>query len=66
MTTTAHAEDPTAEVTDLLQLLIRNRCVNDGTVASGEEARSVDLLAQYLVGRRVTRRSSSRNRAAPA
>jgi acetylornithine deacetylase/succinyl-diaminopimelate desuccinylase-like protein len=45
-----HAEDPTAEVTDLLQLLIRNQCVNDGTLASGEEARSVDLLAQYLSG----------------
>ncbi len=47
---TTHAEDPTAEVTDLLQLLIRNQCVNDGTIASGEEARSVDLLAQYLSG----------------
>jgi acetylornithine deacetylase/succinyl-diaminopimelate desuccinylase-like protein len=45
-----HAEDPTAEVTDLLQLLIRNQCVNDGSVASGEETRSVDLLAQYLSG----------------
>ena len=45
-----HAEDPTAEVTDLLQLLIRNQCVNDGTIASGEETRSVDLLAQYLAG----------------
>ncbi|HEY7104969.1 MAG TPA: M20/M25/M40 family metallo-hydrolase [Acidimicrobiia bacterium] len=45
-----HAEDPTAEVTDLLQLLIRNQCVNDGRVASGEETRSVDLLAQYLSG----------------
>jgi hypothetical protein len=29
------ADDPTAEVTDLLSLLIRNRCVNDGSVASG-------------------------------
>jgi acetylornithine deacetylase/succinyl-diaminopimelate desuccinylase-like protein len=47
---TTHAEDPTAEVTDLLQQLIRNHCVNDGTVQSGEEARSVDLLAQYLSG----------------
>ena len=46
----AHAEDPTAEVTDLLQLLIRNQCVNDGTMASGEETRSVDLLSQYLSG----------------
>ena len=41
-----HAEDPTAEVTDLLQPLIRNQCVNDGTVGSGEETRSVDLLAR--------------------
>ena len=47
---TTHAEDPTAEVTDLLQQLIRNQCVNDGTIASGDEARSVDLLAQYLSG----------------
>ena len=47
---TTHAEDPTAEVTDLLQQLIRNQCVNDGTVASGEETRSVDLLSQYLSG----------------
>jgi acetylornithine deacetylase/succinyl-diaminopimelate desuccinylase-like protein len=46
----AHAEDPTAEVTDLLQQLIRNHCVNDGSIASGEETRSVDLLAQYLAG----------------
>ncbi len=44
------AEDPTAEVTDLLQLLIRNQCVNDGTVASGDEMKSVDLLAGYLAG----------------
>ncbi len=41
-------EDPTAEVTDLLQHLIRNACVNDGHVESGNEARSADVLAQYL------------------
>lgn len=46
----SRTEDPTAEVTDLLQLLIRNQCVNDGTLASGEETRSVDLLAGYLAG----------------
>ena len=40
--------DPTAEVTDLLQRLIRNECVNDGTPASGHETRSVDLLQDYL------------------
>jgi acetylornithine deacetylase/succinyl-diaminopimelate desuccinylase-like protein len=39
-----------AEVTDLLQQLIRNACVNDGTPASGGEVRSVDLLESYLSG----------------
>ncbi len=38
------------EVTDLLQHLIRNACVNDGTATSGHEARSADLLATYLEG----------------
>src|SRR3974390_2714361 len=42
------ADDPTAEVTDLLQQMIRNACVNDGTIASGGEGRSVDLLDDYL------------------
>ncbi|TMC30360.1 MAG: M20/M25/M40 family metallo-hydrolase, partial [Chloroflexi bacterium] len=37
-----------AETTDLLQQLIRNECVNDGTPASGHEVRSADLLASYL------------------
>ena len=32
----------------LLQDLIRNACVNDGTPESGEEVRSADLLAGYL------------------
>ncbi len=40
----------TAEATDLLQHLIRNQCVNDGSVASGHERRSADLLASYLEG----------------
>jgi acetylornithine deacetylase/succinyl-diaminopimelate desuccinylase-like protein len=44
------SEDPTAEVTELLQQLIRNRCVNDGSVESGDEIRNVDLLAGYLAG----------------
>ena len=35
---------------DLLQSLIRNACVNDGTVQSGNELRSVDLLDSYLAG----------------
>ncbi len=38
------------EVTDLLQHLIRNACVNDGTPESGYESRSADVLAQYLGG----------------
>ena len=38
------------EVTDLLQNLIRNACVNDGTDASGDEVRSADVLASYLEG----------------
>jgi acetylornithine deacetylase/succinyl-diaminopimelate desuccinylase-like protein len=43
---TTRVEDP--EATDLLQQMIRNACVNDGTTASGHELRSVDLLQQYL------------------
>ena len=42
--------DITGEVTELLQQLIRNGCVNDGTVGSGGEVRSVDTLVQYLAG----------------
>ncbi len=42
------ADDPTTEVTDLLQHLIRNACVNDGTVESGGEARTVDVLRAVL------------------
>ena len=40
--------DVTAETTDLLQRLIRNSCVNEGTAESGHEIRSVDLLESYL------------------
>src|SRR2546421_114636 len=40
--------DVTAETTDVLQRLIRNSCVNDGTPESGHEVRSVDLLEDYL------------------
>ncbi|MFN0092247.1 MAG: M20/M25/M40 family metallo-hydrolase [Acidimicrobiales bacterium] len=38
------------ETTELLQALIRNGCVNDGTPDSGEEARNADLLRAYLEG----------------
>ena len=36
------------ETTDLLQHLIRNQCVNDGTPESGHEMRSVETLEAYL------------------
>jgi acetylornithine deacetylase/succinyl-diaminopimelate desuccinylase-like protein len=38
------------EATELLQSLIRNHCVNDGTAASGDEIRNSELLANYLSG----------------
>lgn len=43
--------DLVAESTALLQQLIRNACVNDGTVASGYETRSVETIAAFLGGR---------------
>jgi acetylornithine deacetylase/succinyl-diaminopimelate desuccinylase-like protein len=45
--TAAELEGPT---TELLQSLIRNACVNDGTPESGEEVRNADLLTHYLEG----------------
>lgn len=42
----ANVEDP--EVVELLQALIRNRCVNDGTESSGGEAASAGLIADLL------------------
>jgi acetylornithine deacetylase/succinyl-diaminopimelate desuccinylase-like protein len=44
------ALDTTAEVTGLLQELIRNACVNDGSPASGQEQRNVDVLRDLLEG----------------
>lgn len=38
------------EVVDVLQALIRNACVNDGTDDSGHESRSVDVLRGVLEG----------------
>ena len=43
-------EDREEECTELLQALIRNACVNDGTIESGGESRSAELLANYLEG----------------
>jgi acetylornithine deacetylase/succinyl-diaminopimelate desuccinylase-like protein len=40
----------TGQTVELLQTLIRNECVNDGTAESGHEIRSVDTLQAYLEG----------------
>lgn len=47
MTTPREFTGPT---TELLQSLIRNACVNDGTPDSGDETRNSDLLVTYLEG----------------
>ncbi|MDG2028980.1 MAG: M20/M25/M40 family metallo-hydrolase [Acidimicrobiales bacterium] len=38
------------EAVELLQTLIRNACVNDGTEESGQEIRNADVLATFLEG----------------
>ena len=43
-------DDPTGDVTALLQDLIRNACVNDGSPDSGFERRSADALGAWLAG----------------
>ena len=40
----------TQETIDLLQTMIRNRCVNDGTPESGQEVRNADTLQAFLEG----------------
>ncbi len=40
----------TGQTVALLQQLIRNRCVNDGSVGSGQEVRTTDVLRAYLAG----------------
>jgi acetylornithine deacetylase/succinyl-diaminopimelate desuccinylase-like protein len=40
----------TGQTVELLQQLIRNQCVNDGSVASGHEVRTIDVLRSYLAG----------------
>ncbi|MEP6299849.1 MAG: peptidase M20 family protein, partial [Ilumatobacter sp.] len=47
MTTAEEFEGPT---TELLQALIRNECVNDGTGDTGGETRNCDTLVSYLEG----------------
>ena len=41
---------PLEEATDLLQTMIRNQCVNDGTPDSGGEVRNAKTLGAYLAG----------------
>ncbi|MEM9609834.1 MAG: M20/M25/M40 family metallo-hydrolase [Actinomycetota bacterium] len=44
------ATDLTGDTVELLQTLIRNRCVNDGTRDSGGETRNADVLQTYVEG----------------
>lgn len=43
-------EQATGDSVELLQQLIRNACVNDGTPQSGHEVHSADVIEGYLVG----------------
>jgi acetylornithine deacetylase/succinyl-diaminopimelate desuccinylase-like protein len=43
--------DVAGEVAELLQHMIRNECVNDGTAPSGHEQRNAELLKSVLDGR---------------
>ncbi|MGA2522258.1 MAG: peptidase M20 family protein, partial [Acidimicrobiales bacterium] len=42
--------DVAGEVAELLQVMIRNACVNDGTPASGHEDRNATVLRDLLEG----------------
>src|SRR5688572_13152493 len=44
------ASDLTGETVELLQTLIRNECVNEGTAESGFETRNADVLQTYVEG----------------
>ena len=48
MATTGIHDALTGQTVDLLQAMIRNRCVNDGTAGSGHETRNADLLRAFL------------------
>ena len=43
-------EEPLGETVELLQTLIRNACVNDGSPQSGQEVRNADVLQTFLEG----------------
>ena len=45
------ANELTGPTTELLQTLIRNRCVNDGSIDSGHEVRNAELIAGEVWGR---------------
>ena len=47
----------TAEPTELLRTMIRNACVNDDTVGSGQEIRNVAALEDYFAGSGLTCRA---------
>ena len=40
----------THQTVELLQTLIRNECVNDGSADSGQEIRNADVLQTWLEG----------------
>lgn len=44
------ATDQTDQTVELLQTLIRNQCVNDGTSSSGFESRNADVLQSFVEG----------------
>jgi acetylornithine deacetylase/succinyl-diaminopimelate desuccinylase-like protein len=44
------SRDLTGDTVELLQTLIRNQCVNDGTPESGHETRNADVLQGYVEG----------------
>lgn len=50
MTEVSAGQPAVDEATELLQQLIRNQCVNDGTVSSGHERVNAELLGTYLAG----------------
>ena len=56
------AEEFAGPTTELLQSLIRNECVNDGTPDSGNEFRNADLLTDYFEGSGCRSSGSSRVR----
>ncbi|MGA9276680.1 M20/M25/M40 family metallo-hydrolase [Ilumatobacter sp.] len=43
-------EGMTGRTVELLQTMIRNECVNDGTAESGHESRNADVLEQVIAG----------------